>query len=164
MTGIVIPASCPNCGGFFASRAFSISGNIQRMVLSGNRETCPFCGGMANIVDGIFNVANDVLSVVSAPNVTKQMLASFEEAIQFAYAHKSSPAQLASEVEKIDPSFAEVVRNTGASNNLYLGVLMIILMAIKSCSLEIKIDANQLIEQMTNKDPSIFVSKTPNKK
>ncbi len=116
MSKALIPVSCPHCGALFASRAIHISGNVQGLTLSGNKETCPYCGNMALIVDGVFNVADNVLSIISAPNVTKQMLASFEEAIKKAYAEKSDPEQLAKEVEKIDPSFGEAVREAGKNN------------------------------------------------
>lgn len=164
MNSALIPVSCPNCGALFASRAFHISGNVRGLTLSGNRETCPFCGGMAHIADGVFNVANNVLSVVSAPNVTKQMLAAFEKAVQVAYANKTAPEQLAKEVEKIDPSFGDAVRKAGASNHLYLAALLISLAAIKSCSVEVKLDANRLIEQLTNQPPVVTASQNPNEK
>jgi hypothetical protein len=127
-------------------------------------ESCPFCGGMAHIADGVFNVANNVLSVVSAPSVTKQMLAAFERAIQVAYANKTAPEQLAKEVEKIDPSFGDAVRKAGSFNHLYLSALIIFLAAIKSCSVEVKLDANRLIDQLTDKQPAVIVSQNPNKK
>ena len=119
---------------------------------------------MAHIADGVFNVANNVLSVVSAPNVTKQMLAAFEKAIRVAYANKTPPEQLAKEVEKIDPSFGDAVRKIGTSNHLYLAALLIFLTAIKSCSIEVKLDANRLIEQLTDKSPTVASSQNPNKK
>jgi hypothetical protein len=160
----MIPVSCPHCGALFASRAFHISGNVQGLTLIGNKESCPFCGQMAHIADGVFDVADNVLSVVSAPNVTKQMLAAFEAAVKKAYAEKAAPEQLAKEVEKIDPSFGEVVRKVGKNNHLYLASLLIALAAIKSCSVDIKLDANRLIDQLTNSPPTAVVSQTPNKK
>lgn len=164
MSRALIPVSCPHCGSLFASRAFHISGNVQGLALSGNKETCPYCGSMAHIADGVFNVANNVLSVVSAPNITKQMLAAFEAAVKKAYAEKTAPEQLAKEVEKIDPSFGEAVRKAGSNNHLYVASLLIALAAIKSCSVDVKLDANRLIEQLINSPPAVVISKDPNKK
>ena len=164
MNNALIPVSCPYCGALFASRAFHISGNVQGLTLSGNKETCPYCGNMAHIADGVFNVANSVLSVVSAPNITKQMLAAFEAAVKKAYAEKTAPEQLAKEVEKIDPSFGDAVRKAGNNNHLYVASLLIALAAIKSCSVDVKLDANRLIEQLTNSPPAIAVSQKPHNK
>lgn len=161
MNGATIPASCPNCGALFASRAFNISGNVGTLTLIGNKETCPFCGGWADIVDGVFTIANNVISVVSAPNITKQKLYAFERAVRAAYEAKTEPEHLAKEVEKIDPSFGQVVRNNiGKNKNLYAATLLICLAAIKSCSVdvEVKLDANRLIEQLTNAPPAATMS------
>jgi hypothetical protein len=164
MSRALIPVSCPHCGALFAPRAFHISGNVQGLTLSGNKETCPFCGNMAHIADGVFNVAVNVLSVVSAPNITKQMLAAFEAAVKKAVVEKITAEQLAKEVEKIDPSFGEVVRKVGKNNHLYIASLLIALAAIKSCTVDIKLDANHLIEQLTNSPPAAISSQNPNKK
>ncbi len=85
-------------------------GNVANLTLSGNRESCPRCGQMALMADGVFNIANNVLSVVTAPNITKQMLAAFESAVTKTQKENISTEQLASEVAKIDPSFGEAVR------------------------------------------------------
>jgi hypothetical protein len=163
MPPALIPVSCPHCGALFASRAFHITGNVQRLLLSGNRETCPYCGNMAHVADGLFNVAKNVLSVVAAPNITKQMLAAFEAAVRKAYTEKTPPEQLAREVEKIDPTFGDAFRKAG-KNNLYAVSLVFALFAIKSCNLDIKLDANRLIEQLTNSPPAIVISPNPSKK
>lgn len=164
MSNVMIPVSCSHCGALFASRAFRISGNVEGLTLIGNMESCPFCGQMAHIADGVFNVAGNVLSVVAAPNVTKQMLVAFDTAVKKAYAEKTAPEQLAKEVEKIDPSFGVIVRKVGKNKHLYLASLLIVLAAIKSCSLDIKVDANRLIDQLTNSPPPAVVSQDPDKK
>jgi hypothetical protein len=164
MNTTLIPVSCPHCGALFASRAFHINGNVQRLMLSGNRETCPYCGNMAHVADGVFNVAKNVLSVVSAPNITKQMLTAFEAAVRKAYTEKTAPELLASEVEKIDPTFGDAFRKAGNNNQLYAASLLIALVAIKSCTLDVKLDANRLIEQLTNSPPAIVISPNISKK
>ena len=158
MSGVQIPALCSSCGALFASRAFNISGNVKNLTLSGNKETCPFCGGWANIADGVFDVAGNVLSIVSAPNITKQMLGAFGAAVKKAYEVKKPPEELAKEVEKIDPSFGEIIRKSGSNKKLYLVSLLLIVAAIKSCNVDVKLDANRLIDQIRGTPPAAVTS------
>jgi hypothetical protein len=138
-------------------------GNVK-LTLSGNKESCPRCGHMAQMADGVFNIANDVLSVVTAPNITKQMLAAFGTAVTKAQKENTPTEQLAAEVEKIDPSFGEAVRKAGANNATKVVGLLVLLAAIKSCSVDVKLDANRLIEQITNSPPAVVISQNPDKK
>lgn len=158
MRPVQIPALCPSCGALFASRMLAISGNVKNLKLSGNKETCPFCGEWAQVADGIFNVADNILSVIAAPKITNQMLAAFSTAIKTGYEQKKPPEELAREVEKIDPSFGEVIRKSGSNKQFYLVALLLILAAIKSCSFEVKLDANRLIDQIQGTPPSIVMS------
>jgi hypothetical protein len=161
MTRAVIPAACPSCGALFVSRFISVGGDVKDLMLSNNRETCPYCGAMANTADGIFDVTDGILSVVSAPNITRQMLANFEAAVKSAYANKTPPEQLAREVESIDKSLGDVVRKVGKNNHLYIAALLVILAAIKSCNVDVKVDANRLIEQVTQSPPAAVVGQNP---
>lgn len=139
-----------------------VSGNVKILTLSGNEETCPFCGEWAQIADGVFNVADNILSVIAAPNITKQMLAAFSSAIRLGYVQKKPPEELAKEVEKIDPSFGEVIRKSGSNKQFYLVALLLILAAIKSCSVEVKLDANRLIDQIQGTPPAVVMSAKTN--
>jgi len=164
MNGVQIPALCSSCGALFASRAFNISGNVKNLTLSGNKETCPFCGGWADIADGVFDVADNVLSIVSAPNITKQMLGAFGAAVKKAYEVKKPPEELAKEVEKIDPSFGEIIRKSGSNKKFYLVSLLLIVAAIKSCNVDVKLDANRLIDQIRGTPPAAVTSNEPARK
>lgn len=164
MNAAIIPVACPNCGALFASRGIQISGNVRNLTLSGNKETCPFCGGWANIADGIFNVADNIISVVTAPNITRQMLVAFSVAVKKAYVEKKPPEDLANEVGKIEPSFGDVVRKSGGDTKLYVVVLLLILAAIRTCNLDMKLDVNNLIEQMKGKPPAVVSAIEPSTK
>lgn len=161
MGSVLIPALCSSCGALFASRTISIGGNVENLTLSGNKETCPYCGGSANLADGVFDVAGNILSVVSAPNVTKQMLAAFATAVKKAYEERKPLEELAKEVEKIDPTFGEIIRKAGTNSRFYIVALLLTLSAIKSCSVDVKLDANQLIDQIRDKSPAAVTSAQP---
>lgn len=90
------------------------------------------------------------------------MLAAFEAAVTKAQKENTPTEQLAAEVE--DPSFGEAVRKAGANNATKVVGILILLAAIKSCSVDVKLDANRLIEQLTNSPPVVVVSHNQGKK
>ncbi|SRR5258706_950552 len=99
-----IPAYCPHCGTIFQSRAFAIMGGVSGTMLRGNTETCVHCGKMASIVDGTFDVsADDVVSLVSGPAITKEVLRSFSELVQRAAKNEITDEELKEEIEKLRP-------------------------------------------------------------
>jgi hypothetical protein len=159
--GVPIPASCPNCGAIFPSAFGSMfRGNAQRVMFEGNTETCPFCGGEARTADGVFDITNRVITAVSAPHITLVMLAAFEAAVRRAYKEKKPPEELAKEVERIDPTFGAVIRRS-ANTSFYLTILLLILLTIRSClsvNIDMKVDANRLIDQLMNTPPAAVIS------
>lgn len=64
-----VPVLCPNCGYLFKSNAFAFMGNAK-VTLSGNKETCPKCRSMANILDGEYEFYNGILERVKGANLT----------------------------------------------------------------------------------------------
>lgn len=148
-----IPSHCHSCGAVFPSRMISIEGNVQGLTLSNNSESCPFCGGRAFLADGVFNIANDVISVISAPRFTFEMLQKLGVAVAEAYKDPSKTAQLNEIAETIDPELAGVVKKLTSSNRLTMVGLFLLAMAIKSCSLNVDLDVNKLIDQLKEQPP-----------
>lgn len=133
----------------------SISGNIQGLKLRNNSETCPYCGGIAFVADGIFDIANDVISVINAPSFTKEMLQKLGGAVVDAYRNPEKTDELIKFTESIDPNVAKTVKHLASSHKL-IG-LFLLAWAIKSCDMSVNVnvslDANQLIEQMKSEPP-----------
>ena len=148
-----IPSHCHSCGAIFPSRIISIEGNVQNLTLSNNSESCPFCGGRAYLADGVFNIANDVISVISAPRFTFEMLHKLGVAIAEAYRDPSKTDQLNQVAESIDPELAQVVKKITSGNRLTMVGLFLLAMAIKSCSINVDLDANKLIDQLKEQPP-----------
>ncbi|NNN16369.1 MAG: hypothetical protein HKL82_11025 [Acidimicrobiaceae bacterium] len=71
---------CPN-GHVFESRGFRIE-NARHVTLQGNRETCPSCGAMAEIMDGEFDFIRDTITVLSAPQITINRLQALERLLR----------------------------------------------------------------------------------
>jgi hypothetical protein len=121
-------------------------------------ETCPYCGHLAHTADGAFQIAGTVLTVIQAPGVTRAMLAALSTAVKKAYENKTPPDILAKEVEKIDPTFGEVIRKSNITPGFYLVVLLIILQMIRSCSLNMTLDINRLLDQLMHTPPAAVVA------
>ena len=156
-----IPASCPSCGAIFPSRLIAVSGNVKDLTLSGNKETCPFCGQLADTVEGVFDMADGIIEIVSAPHITKQMLDALAAAVKNAYGDKTDPSDLAKEEDAIDPTLGTLVRAFGSKNQLYMTMLLILYFTAKSCSvnvnLDVKLDANQLLDQLRGRPPAAVI-------
>jgi len=156
---VVIPAHCPTCGAVFRSRILSISGNVKNLTLSGNTETCPFCGSIANTAEGIFDIVNDIITVITAPDITKEMLAAFDAIVKKAYQEKTDPEDLAKQAEEIDPTLGKLVRSASSNKPYYLTGLLLLILTIKSCNFNINLDVNKLIDQLKDVAPSYITTK-----
>ena len=148
-----IPSHCLSCGAIFPSRIISIEGNVQGLTLSNNSESCPYCGGRAYLASGVFNIANDVISVISASRFTFEMLKKFSLAVAEAYKDPGKTDQLNEVAESIDPELGDVVKKITSGNSLSIVGLFLLAMAIKSCSINVDLDVNKLIDQLKEHPP-----------
>ncbi len=67
-----IPAICNNCNSVIPS-GIEVE-NCLNFTLEGGTTNCPFCGGIAHMMDGTFNIIGDTISVLKSGNVTKENL------------------------------------------------------------------------------------------
>ena len=148
-----IPSHCHSCGAVFESRILSIEGNIKGLTLSNNSETCPFCGGRAYLAEGVFDIANDVVSVLKAPHITVEMLQKLGVAVIEAYKDASKTEDLCQVAESIDPGIAKTVKGITSKKSLIFVGLFLLAIAIKSCSINIDLDVNKLIDQLKSEPP-----------
>jgi hypothetical protein len=132
---------------------FSIEGNVQGLTLSNNSEPCPFCNGRAYLAEGVFNIANDVISIIRAPRFTFEMLQKFSVAVAEAYKDPNKTDQLNEIAKSIDPELADVVKKITSGNNITKVGLFLLAMAIKSCSVNVDLDVNKLIDQLKEQPP-----------
>jgi hypothetical protein len=86
------------------------------------------------------------------------MLKAVSSAFRRAYKEQTGPEELAKEVEKLSPALGNLVREVGKSRTLYVSLLVIVLFAIKSCTVEVKVDANRLIDQLTGRAPANVIN------
>lgn len=72
-TGPRVPCCCASCGSIFASRSFTIFNAGFHSF--GNVETCPICRQLeGRVAIGLFEIAHDVVRLISGPEVTSQQL------------------------------------------------------------------------------------------
>ncbi len=101
-----IPGYCTHCGTVFEGRGgvhFEGSTNI-RMI--GNTMTCPGCGRMANMVDGVFNERGEGLEIVSAPPITHAVIDRLRQIAEQTRRGEISPEEAVQQLGDVDPKLA----------------------------------------------------------
>ena len=150
------PAYCSHCGTLFQSRLIGISpgARIESLTLSGNQETCPNCGRMADVVDGVFNAYDDVLELISGPQFTREILRAFSELIEKAAKQEITEDELQKQAAEIDPDLGKAVAQMRAKTPSAMAALILAMLAIKSCNFDVNVDAridlNELWHQLTS--------------
>jgi len=149
----MIPVYCEHCGAMFSSRMFNFGPNarVASMHLEGNKETCPNCGEMASIVDGVFEVSGNILKLVSGPQFTKVLLSQFAHLLEQARRREIEPEELEKKATELNGELGQVVKQMRASGMRLMPVRLIMLAALHSCKFEMKVDAkldvNDLLRQ-----------------
>jgi hypothetical protein len=120
-----LPVFCPKCQSIFPSRAFDLSrALIGRLELSGCTEPCPVCGfSRAEIGDGVFTVRMGLIEVVTAPDITRQMIEAFREIAERAASGKISKEEAVSEALHISPAFSNLIDNVYTKGSVFLTLL-----------------------------------------
>ncbi len=160
-----IPVYCPSCRALFASRAFQITGSVRNLTLAGNRETCPNCGKMASIVDGVFDSADGVLKLIDGPQFTKEILEKFSALVVRAQRQEINSEQLRDEASKLDPKLGAAVERAKASGlPFWTAVLLLSVTALHSCKIDAKIDLNRAFDQAISTVEKITSESTTSKR
>ena len=132
----MIPAFCDNCGQAFPSGIFLE--NCQNVTMSGSKSgPCPKCGGMGTVLDGVFNVTERAIEVLSAPDWTLQRLQSLATIVKEARKSGAPPENVAKQLKEEAPelsSLADVLPKTRKELYAALGILLGAISIIsKSC-------------------------------
>lgn len=150
---VLIPAFCDNCGAAFSS-GIAVE-NSRNITLSGNRSgPCPRCGGMGSVIDGVFNVAGDVIEILSAPQRTIESLQKLSEVLKQAAEDKNTPEELSKNINEIVPEFSNISKLIPKNATELVAWLSLILLATQTISQlsqddkpDVQIILNQSIEQ-----------------
>lgn len=147
-----VPALCPSCGGISEIRLPFAMGPGTRVHLAGNMTNCPYCGSIAQVADGVFEIAAGAIKIISAPDITSAMLTNFGQLISATYQGKASTDNLEESARIIDLRLGAAVQLAKQSNGYTWVVLLMLAFFISQC-VNVDVDANRLIDQMIGLPP-----------
>ncbi|MEQ1905154.1 MAG: hypothetical protein ABL888_13275 [Pirellulaceae bacterium] len=119
--------------------------------MSGNKQTCPFCGDFADLFDGTFDVVGDVIDVLKPGNISEDLLSKFVDLAKKSKKENTTFEAFAKQADDISPVLGHFVRQASGKIPLQAFLLIAILIATNSCNMNITFDANQFIESISNK-------------
>ena len=126
-----IPAFCDNCGAAFNSGI--VVENCRNISLSGNRSgPCPRCGSMGSVIDGVFNVAGDVIEILSAPQRTIESLQKLTQILKVAAQDKETSEEITNKINEQVPELTSVSKFIPKNATELVAWLTFILLAIQT--------------------------------
>lgn len=167
-----IPAFCDTCGAAFPS-GFVLE-NCSNVHLQGNKSgPCPRCGGMGSVIDGVFNVAGNVIEILSAPQRTIESLQKLAEILKEAAVNKQPAEEISKSIEKELPEYSSISKYIPKNATELVAWLTLILIAIQTINNlgkdekpDINIILNQSVEQsieQKNYYPFVLPKKPPSR-
>ena len=121
-------AICERCGTAFPS-GFVVE-NSRSIEFRGNRSgPCPKCGGMGNVLDGIFDFVGNTIRVISAPERTLAELAALEALLQEARQRNMSGPEVAERMVSELPGLRAVADEYRRAPIKTTGALVAIILA-----------------------------------
>lgn len=102
-----IPAFCDECGTIFGS-GFVVE-NSRDITFSGNFVgPCPNCGSMGHIPDGVYNVLDGTIELLSGLNKSVAQIKRLTSLLRDAQKSNMSKADLGQRLEKEVPEFSSL--------------------------------------------------------
>jgi hypothetical protein len=130
---IAAPAVCDSCGAIFPS-GIAFGPDVRGITMRGNKSgPCPKCGGMGSIPDGVYNVLDDTLNIVStwAPDRVAGVLANLQTARSAANPLEATQAVLSESRELSDIASRLLVPRNSADFWAFVAALMAILVYLQ---------------------------------
>ncbi len=125
-----IPAFCDTCGTAFSSGI--VVENSFNVSFSGNRSgSCPKCGGMGHVPDGVFNVVGSTIEILSAPSRTIQELTRLVEILRAAKTSSAKPEDVARDIERDVPALAPLMQLLPANRSEWFAFLAVLLAIVQ---------------------------------
>jgi hypothetical protein len=154
------PAFCPECGAIFPS-GFSFGGQVRGVTMSGNKSKCPACGAWADIPDGVFDITDGVIEILSGPAITRQRLEALRDVLlqvkQGGTSSEQAIEQLEAQVPELAPFWLRIAQNPAVTAWLVvlLTTVLLLLTALDQGHTEVDVQqiTNQVIEQSAHPSP-----------
>lgn len=147
-----LPAYCPRCQSLFPS-PISIE-PVGRQALGSATVACPRCGTTSPIASGIFELANGFIELIGNERMPIAALEQFAEYLSSHDPNSVSEEDVAQAADEADPRLGKFVRNSYELNFPTI-MLLLVLIAINKCSLNLNLDVNEAIEQVTESEASV---------
>ncbi len=126
-----LPAFCDNCGAVFPS-GFAIRGEGAKTFVGNKSGPCPVCGRMGSVPDGVFDVTDNVIRLLSGPQKTVEQLRKLASVIKEARETVEKPNKAVEKIKNEAPELSSIVDALPKTRNELYGFLTIILMAVGS--------------------------------
>ena len=147
----------PNCGAIFESTGLiDVAGTATVHIKNSRVGPCPACGGTGRIPDGVYEYTNRVVSLLSGPETTVEILRQVQKVLKSAQANNASKVDVEREIANVSPSVAQAFKSAPSSDNVlqWLSVLIALVALViqihtsyfKDDDLE-KAFRNQLLEE-----------------
>lgn len=125
----LIPAVCDSCGTIFSSGIYVE--NVATLNLHGNKSgPCPSCGRMGSVISGTFSVAGKILTILSGPQVSHDVVARLNEVLRAAREMPVNSPEVRSQIENlpgIGKQLAELLPDSKNEWYTFLGMLLALL-------------------------------------
>jgi hypothetical protein len=153
-----VPAFCDNCGAIFPS-GFDLSG--QNITLFGNKSgPCPRCGSMGHIPDGVYNVINNTIEILSAPEWTIDELNRFAQILREAQRQAATQEEIDNRIKNEIPGLSGLAKLLPKNRSELYAFLTLILTVIQLRTTQpnnqptFNITVNQVIQQVYLQAPT----------
>jgi hypothetical protein len=103
----LVPAHCQSCGLTWQPHGGIFIENSRNVTLRNGSTNCPRCGSTARFLEGTFNVRDDLIEVLSAPDWTREKFRELQGVLNWARLH------LADDPEAVIARVSEVDRRVG---------------------------------------------------
>jgi hypothetical protein len=145
---VQFPARCtnPSCRTIFPS-GFGASGNVSEIGLVGNSAQCPVCSSQAKVVDGVFNVRDSIVEIISAPESTREILQAFLGIAQQVTEGKISQQEAVEQAGKLGPKFRYLMKLIAGSVGAAALVVSLVALHLQGEANQLTREANQLARE-----------------
>ncbi len=151
-----IPAICNNCQLIFPS-GFGGPGKIHATFV-GCRSSCPKCGGVGTILDGVYDSVGDTVSLISH---NPDQLRRLAEVVRLAQQNQQTPAEIEKKFDEVAPGLGKFLPKNATELQGYLTLLVKYLTLIVGLITVSKFDATNVRALIDNATQSIYDESEP---
>jgi len=127
----VLPAFCDNCGAAFNS-GFAVDDCLNISFHNNKSGPCPRCGSMGTVLEGVFNVVNGAIEILSAPQSSIDSLNKLDAILKEAAVDKSTADDIATKIDSNVPELSEISKFIPKTSTELVAWLTFILIAIQT--------------------------------